>query len=312
MAPKLIFFDTETCGFHGPTVLIQYAVGADGDIKLHTVWNNPIWETLQLIEMLCENIVVAFNLAFDWFHICQTYTTLVLLAQQKGMDAWPEDYIEDYALLEPEARFGSCLKPVGALDLMLHARKGPYQSTMDRSPIRIRRVPTQLAQPLADKLGELIPFSDVYFARFKDPKRRWQVYDIKDDVDEIIPDFKDVVLKFAPSSGLKALAVDALGVSENKVIKFTDIELPKKAHPNENGWAPFALSVGKPTLWNGAWPEKIRMHISHWGFNKFAREYATDDVKYLQGLYTYFKEPEPDDDDSILACNVAAVRWRGS
>jgi hypothetical protein len=308
---KLVFFDTETCGFHGPILLIQHAEGVDGAIKLHSVFTSPIWETQQLIEYLCENTVVAFNLAFDWFHICQTYTTLQLLGDKVGFDARPEDHIETYALLEKEARDGPCLRPVGALDLFLHARKGPYQSTMDRGDVRIRRVPTQLAQLLADKLGEMIPFSDVYFARFKDKKRRWQVYDIKDDCDEVIPDFKDVVLKFAPSSGLKALAVDALGVVENKVIKFSDIDLPRKAYPKENGWAPFAESVGTPKDWKGAWPEKIGMHIRHWGYNRLAREYATDDVKYLQGLYTFFGNPKADDDDSILACNVAAVRWRG-
>jgi hypothetical protein len=309
--PKLIFFDTETCGFHGPAVLIQWAEGIDGDVHLHNVFNTPIWETMALIEKFCENIVVAFNLAFDWFHICQTYTTLQLLADKVGSNEWPEDHLEQYALCEAKARLGPCLKPVGALDLMLHARKGPYQSTMDRSDIRIRRVPTQLAQSLADALGQMIPLKDVYFARFKDKKRRWQVYDIKDDTDEIIPEFKDVVLKFAPSSALKALAVDALGVSENRVIKFTDIDLPRKAYPVENGWAPFALSVGQPGKWNGAWPEKIGIHIRHWGYNKFAREYAVDDVKYLQGLFIFFKKPEHSDDDSILACNVAAVRWRG-
>lgn len=310
MEPKLIFFDTETCGFHGPTVLIQYATGLDGDIHLYNVWNTPIFETMALIEMFCDNTVIAFNLAFDWFHICQTYTTLQLLADKVGSDKLPEDYIEDYAILEPQARFGPCLKPVGALDLMLHARKGPYQSTMDRSDIRIRRIPTQLAQPLADKLGELIPFKDVYFARFKDPKRRWQVYDIKDDTDEIIPEFKDVVLKFAPSSALKALA-DDMGLNAGRVIKFKDIQLSKKSMPVENGWAPFATSVGSPGRWNGAWPDVIRHHIRHWGYNKFARQYAEDDVVYVKGIYENFKCPEANDDDSILACNVAAVRWRG-
>lgn len=307
----LIFFDTETCGFHGPTVLIQWAEGVDGKVNLHSVFGSPILETMQLIEMLCENIVVAFNLAFDWFHICQTYTILQLLGEKVGYDAYPEDHIEAYALLEPEARFGPCLKPVGALDLMLHARKGPYQSTMNRGAIRIRRVPTQLAQLLADELGKRVPLKDVYFARFKDKKRRWMVYDIKDDTDEVIPDFKDVVLKFAPSSALKALAVDALGVKEDDIITFSDIDLPKKAYPNENGWAPFALSVGTPDNWNGAWPEKIGMHIRHWGYNKFARKYATKDVEYLQGLFVYFKKPEHSDNDSLLAVNVAAVRWRG-
>ena len=309
--PKLCFFDTETCGFHGPALLIQYAYGVDGPVQLHSVFTTPIWETLLLIEEMMEHTVVAFNLAFDQFHLCQTYTTLSLLGNKVGMNELPEDHITDYALLEPDARLGLCLKPAGALDLMLHARKGPYQSTMDRSDVRIRRVPTALASRLAVELGRRIPLKDVYFARFKDPSRRWQVFDIKDDLDEVIPDFKDVVLRFKPSSALKALANDALGIDSEKIRLFADITLPKKAMPVENGWAPFALSVGDSSDWKGAWPEKITSHISHWGYNTLAREYATDDVIYLQKLYTFFGCPEPNDDDSVLAASVAAVRWRG-
>lgn len=306
----MIFFDTETCGFHGPTVLIQWAID-DGDINLHSVWTEPILDTLNLIEKLAADDVVAFNLAFDWFHICQTYTTLLLLGEKVGFDEYPEDHIDAYALLEKDARLGPCVKPRGALDLFLHARKGPYQSTMDRSDIRIRRVPTQLAQDLANELSRRIPLKDVYFARFKDPKRRWQVYDIKDDLDEIIPEFKDVVLKFAPSSALKALANDALGIDTSKIKMFKDVDLPKSTRPVEYGYAPFALAVGSPEDWKGAWPDVIKHHISHWGYNKLAREYALDDVKYLQLLYDYFEQPEVNDDDSILAALVGAVRWRG-
>ena len=305
----MIFFDTETCGFHGPTVLIQWAEGHDGDIHLHSVWTEPIIDTLTLIERLCATEVVAFNLAFDWFHICQTYTTLLLLGEKVGFDAYPEDHIDEYAVLEKDARLGPCLKPKGALDLMLHARKGPYQSTMDRSDVRIRRVPTQLAQSLATELSQRIPLKDVYFARFKDTKRRWQVYDIHDDLDEVIPEFKDVVLKFAPSSALKALANDALGIDTDKIKLFSEVGLPKSAYPVEYGYAPFA--IGEPGKWKGAWPDVIQHHISHWGYNKFAREYATDDVKYLQLLYNYFERPDLNDDDSILAALVGSVRWRG-
>ena len=46
----MIFLDTETCGFHGPTVLIQWSRGGDDPIKLHSVWESPIGETLALIE----------------------------------------------------------------------------------------------------------------------------------------------------------------------------------------------------------------------------------------------------------------------
>ena len=36
-----IFFDTETCGFHGPVVLVQWAEGVDGEVHLHSVWKEP-------------------------------------------------------------------------------------------------------------------------------------------------------------------------------------------------------------------------------------------------------------------------------
>ena len=321
----MIFFDTETCGLHGPTVLIQWADGSDGKIHLHSVWTEPIKDTLELIERMCNEGVVAFNLAFDWFHICQTYTTLSLLSRVIGDDeVKPLNYIDQYAELEPKARFAACLKPKHALDLMLHARKGEYQTTMNRGDIRVRRVPTALADKLCAELDKRIPLKDVYFARKKDPKKRWQVYDIHDDLGDIVPEFKDLVLKFMPSSGLKALAQDALGIDVDKIKLFADVDIPKNLRPYELGYAPFALSVAtKKNRWRAkrmvggkvqtvkAWPAVIEAHIRHWAYNKFAREYAEDDVKYVQMLYDYFDKPEPDDTDSVLAAMVGAVRWKG-
>lgn len=305
----MIFLDTETCGFHGPTVLIQWARD-DGPVHLHHVWKTPIQETLDLIEMFCEEPdgIVGFNLAFDWFHLCQTYTTLRLIEDKTQ---WPEDCIDDYAILEKEARFGPCLKPVTAMDLFLHARKGPYQATMEREDIRVKRVPTALAEHLANELERRIPFNEIYFARRADKTaRKWKVMDIKDDIGDVIPEFKDVVLSFAPSSALKALAVDALGLD---VTHFDEISLPSAAQPVEYGYAPFALAVGEPGHWRGAWPDfgKIRIHIDHWAYNEQAREYATNDVVYTRALWDYFGRPDSGDNDSILACMVGACRWRG-
>lgn len=305
----MIFFDTETCGFHGPIVLIQWAED-DGPVNMHSVWTEPISETLELIEMLCdhEGGVCAFNLAFDWFHICQTYTTLSMFTDQS---VYPEDVVDQYALYEEQARDGLCLKPIKALDLMLHARKTEYQSTMGRKSIKIKRVPTALAWELIKELNERIKLKDVYFAKYKNKKERWVVTDILDDFNDIIPEFKDIVLTFAPSSELKALAQDALGVKE--ALFFKDIALPKTAQPAEKGFAPYAMAIGQPGKWNDAWPDygKIRIHIHHWAYNELARQYAEADVKYLQGLYDYFNQPAIDDDDSVLACMVGAVRWKG-
>lgn len=317
----MIFFDTETCGLHGPIVLVQWARN-DGEINLHSVWTTPINQTLELYEMFTRETVVGFNLAFDWFHVCQQYTTLKLLAEEEGYDIYPEDYIDEYAVLEDPARDGPCLKPESAFDIMLHARKTEYQSTMDRGDIRIKRVPTQLAQQLVFELDKRIELNDVYFARYKDPKKRWTIVDVKDDFDDIVPEFKDVVLKFAPSSALKALAVDALG---EDVTKFQEISTDKAFTPLEAGYAPFATAPKyikqksglkrvvrpSPDKWWWTWPQVIHHHIEHWGYNRLAREYAWDDVDYTRRLYYHFGEPEAGDTDSLLACMVGAVRWRG-
>lgn len=309
-----IYFDTETCGFHGPAVLIQWAEG-DGPIELYSPWTNPVIDTLKLIEKIAAHPggVVGFNLAFDWFHLCQLYTTLLLLPDHS---AYPEDLIDDYAKLEPAARGGPCLKPVSACDLMLHARKGPYQSTMNRGDVRIRRVPTPLAWQLAKELEKRVQLSSILFARKKNKfAPRWNVYDIKDAEDEIDPDFKDVVLSFAPSAGLKVLAADALDLQPETIHLFADVELEGVYLPEELGYAPYALAVAPNAIendnWKGAWPDVISHHIRHWTYNKYARAYAEKDVELTRGLYIHFGSPVLGDDDSVLACMVGAVRWKG-
>ncbi len=306
---SIVYLDTETCGLHGMPVLIQYAFD-DGPVELHSVWTQPAQETLDLIERFCEaDGVIGFNLAFDWFMLAKVYTVFSLLPD-KTIE--PFDEIDTIAELEPYGRDGPCVKPKSACDVMLHARKGPYQSTMDRGDIRIRRVPTVLAWKLAAELETRVPLSDIYFARRSDKyASKWQVYDLEDEDGEDIPDFKDIVLKFAPSSALKALAVDALKLPFDSVLLFQDIEVDHHHYPEEYGYAPFARAVGSRHDWKGAWPEKIRHHINHWNHHELAREYAKKDVIYTRDLYKFFGSPELGDDDSILACMVPAVRWRG-
>ena len=232
----MIFYDTETCGFHGIAVLIQWARD-NGPIHLYNVWKNPISDTLELIEMFMREGTVGFNLAFDHFHLCKLYT---IFSAYHDHSAWPEDIIDDLGELEMDGRDGLCLKPKEACDLMLHARKGPYQSTMDRSDIRIKRVPTPLAWQLASELERRIPLNDIYFARRKTKNiEKWKVLDITDDEGKMNPDFKDVCLKFAPSSALKALAADALGINTEEILLFGDVGVQKKYLPVELGFAPY-------------------------------------------------------------------------
>lgn len=308
----MIYLDTETCGLVGPIVLMQYAED-DGEICLYEPWKHKVQDTLDLIEGMCSEIICGFNLAFDWFHLCQMYTTMLLLDPNKLPD------ITEYALAEEHGRLGPCLKPKGALDLMLHARKGPYQSTMQRNPIKIRRVPTQLAWKLAEELGNRIKLKSIYFSRGSDT---WQVEDI-----EGTNDFKNLVLRFSPTSALKALISDAFNIDTESITRFADVEPPKKARPIERGYAPFATAPYRyknvwgdwltahpsPKDWCHKWPDygKITVHMDHWATNVAAREYASNDVKYLRMLEEFFEYPKHSDTDSLLACMVGAIRWRG-
>lgn len=302
----MIFFDTETCGLHGMAVLLQYAIN-DGPIILYELWNEPIEKTLRLIESFCADPegVVGFNLAFDWFHLCKIYTIFSLYHDHS---VCPADDIQTIAYLELDGRDGPCLKPVKACDLMLHARKGPYQSTMNRHDIRIKRVPTPLAWQLADELEKRIKLKDIYFARRKDKTvEKWSVRDRELEDEELDPNFKDVVLSFAPSSALKALATDIFNLEEDKVLLFTDVEINRKFLPEEVGYAPYWAA----TNYENGWPGMIKYHIDHWATRELARQYATDDVKYTRNIWRHFGRPDSGDDDSELACMVASCRWRG-
>ena len=178
-----------------------------GPITLYDVWKHPIGETLDLIEWFLTHTMVFFNASFDMFQLVKCYTLFRLFPR----DWIPEEHIDEIAAKEPEARDGPCLKPAAVLDLMLHSRRGPFQSLMAREDIRIKRVPTALADALAEELEHRVEIDGIYFARSgnKDAPR-WNVYDCKKRDGSIDPDFKDVVLKFKPAGGLKFLAEYAL------------------------------------------------------------------------------------------------------
>lgn len=325
-ADKRIYLDSETCGLHSMMVLLQYAVD-DGDIVLYHVWKHSVGETLDLIEWICEHTVVGFNLVFDWFHIQKIHSIFSLCPR----DWIPEEHIEEIAMLEPKGQNGLCVKPANALDLLLHSRKGPYQSLMARSDIRIRRVPTPLAYALAQELEARVEIDGIYFARSHDKDApHWQVFDCKNrTTNEFDPHFKDVVLRFNPAGGLKFLAEHALGYKPK--YHFEAVELDPKYRPKELGYAPYALAVstperrwevyktedGKRKIVGLAWPALIKLHIDHWFTNEPAQEYASDDIKYTRELCFHFAKIAgvdvlpAGDDDSVLACMVPVIRWRG-
>ena len=319
--PPKLYLDTETCGLHSMMVLLQYAV-EDGPITLYEVWRRPIRETLALIEWICQHTVVGFNLSFDWFHICKIYTIFRLC----DPDWIPEEHIDEIAMLEPRGQDGPCVKPAAALDLMLHSRKGPYQSLMAREDVRIKRVPTALAYALAHELEARVQFDNIYFAKSADPEApKWQVFDRHDSFGDLDTDFKDVVLKFNPAGGLKFLAEHALKLKPK--YHYKDVEPSPTWRPYELGYAPTALAVSSPEkgwaietddeegkgkkITKYAWPGVIRKFIDHWATRADARDYANDDIVYTRALDEHFGYPEPGDNDSTLTCMVAAVRWHG-
>ncbi len=286
-----LFLDVETIGFHSFVVLIQYAEG-DGEIVLYDVWKEPVSKTLALIEKIYSSNIVGFNLTFDLYHLVKCYNCFRLV---KNKDLPPD--IDEVYSLQAEARDGLCLKPKHILDLFLHARKGPYQNLMDRKDIRIKRIPDILAWDLVKELEKRVVLNPIFFARKKD-KTVWQVENTMVD-GESLPGFADIVLRFAPSSGLKALAIDALKL-EN-VDTFDDVIFTTKQPLIEYGYDPC----------HGNWNELIDQHILHWRYNGRARKYAENDIDYTRRLYYHFGKPAFDDHDSILAGLVPTVRWKG-
>lgn len=306
------FLDSETCGLVGVPVLIQYAVD-DGNIHLWEPWRQTIRDNMELLETIAERDLVGFNLTFDAFQLCKWYTmmhTVIKLGKAK-LDDLPEDRIWELDQIERAAMDGPCWKPRRACDLMLWSRKNKYQTLMNRGDIRIRKVPTPLSYVLADELDGRIEIPDIYFARYADAKERWRVYDITDNIH-----FKDVVLKFNPNAGLKYLAEHVLG--EKPPYHFTDIECASR--PHEVQYAPTAWHARKYYSQEGklgkqdvlrTWPDLVREHINHWATCQPARCYGELDIDYTRKLFFAFESPEPGDDDSELACMVAAVRWHG-
>lgn len=287
------YLDTETCGLHGAAVILQYAIDS-GPIVIYEFWVRPVQESLTLLEEMCQHTVVGFNLTFDWFHLQKMYNMLSLIE-----DKTKPPTIKEMVSVEMNARDGLCLKPAGAIDLMLHYRKNEMQMTMDRKDITIRRVPASIAPIIAGYLNKQVKLDPILFAKAGKGHHRFQVVEREDDYT-----LADIKLKFKPSMSLKTLAKRVLG--HKTTIDFGDISAG--FYPKEFGYAPFAKAVlsepGKLP-----WHQVIQHHIDHWTYNEQARVYATNDVIYTRELHLVSGAGVCD--DSVLACCVASCRWKG-
>jgi len=146
-----IFYDTESCGFFSPTILIQYQKDDGSDVVLHDIFSKTVKETIDLIDYFMDNELIGFNLAHDHFHLSRTYGVFKMLPQSKKPQVMDIFDLEN----EPEAHEKYCLKPKGALDLMAYGRSYKLQSTMNQKPIKLRKVPKDLAEDLIRDLGDL-------------------------------------------------------------------------------------------------------------------------------------------------------------
>ena len=321
------FTDTETCGLHGVPVLLQYAKD-DGDVILHHLWLETIESTIEVIEMLVDGRVVAHNLRFDWFMLSKFYNMLrALIANGTAPDTKPIDLPVDYmATAEWHSQFGPCLKPRAAIDTWLLASKGEDQSyLMDTKALYVRRVPIGMADTLCAALNEATDLPWLLFAGKKDKEQRWVVVDNTDRrTGEVDPYWKDCKISFKPSKGLKDLAVFLCG--HKSPVKFDEIAYEK--YPAEEGFAPFATllsSADKEWLYPvrkkntkgeyvtklvQTWPGIVHEHVKHWETNADAQAYAEDDIHMLRKLYEKFGSLL-EDEDSMVACQVASVRLRG-
>lgn len=311
------FADTETIGFHGMPVLLQVAINR-GPVILHHLWSMPIQKSLSIIRDMTENRVVAHNLRFDWFHLAKFFNTF---SQAPDQSLTPLDYsIQQWVDWEWESQHGVCLRPHAAVDTLILAQKGKYQSIlMDSKPIYVRRVPRVMAYEIRDELEAHTNLPGILFANSNDPSR-WRIEERKDELTgELDPNWLDLKLVFNPSNGLKDLAKHILNYEP--FARFDELTAIRR--PGEIGYAPYTKLLssaeenwlvkagvdpdidGKPT-----WPLLVQEHVDHWANDADAQHYAEDDITMLRNLYDHFGALE-NDEDSELAAQVAVCRLRG-
>lgn len=292
----MIYLDSETVGFTGPMVLLQYAED-NGPIHLHEIFYEPIDKTLELIEHICTQDVCGFNLNFDWFHLTKIYNILRVI-RDSGFTGIPTE--EQVIQVEAHNPSEFCLRPRSALDLMLVARRDKYQYVMNRKAITVRRVPENAGYLLANKLKDSIDLPAICFAKDAEGYR-WRVTRSKDHMtDKELPGLVDVQLRFKGSTSLGALAHNILG--EDKA----DWPIPKELKCTELAWLPYGQHGKRP------WGKVISKHIAMWHVVEQARYYAWRDVDITRKLHLeVFPEEIGGDTDSELACALGATRWRG-
>jgi len=304
------YFDSETLGLYGPAVIFQYAFDEDQP-TMHNVWTTKAGQTRALIQEIVNSRVIAHNLTFDWQKVQSLYNALLAFHN----DEYPIDDVDRFALSNYDNRSRFCLKPKQAVCTLLLCQKSIGGAALAMKEIRVRKIPADAAPWLCDILNRVTDLPDLMFANRKTERNAWNLGESKDG-----EGWADIVLKFAPSNGLKNIARLVLGEEDTQKIG-QDFQLP--SHPVEEGFAPYAVLLnegdwfytpkpksGQKPMALPLWPRLLHEHSKFWTTHPDAVRYALDDVDLLRKLYKHLGSPETDFDGE-LACQVASVRMAG-
>jgi hypothetical protein len=332
--------DTETMGLCGPPILLQFRRAPNKPVELYNVWKHRVGETLELLEYLVWQNLLIYNATFDLFMLVKLLTLFSLIRDEHGADCVPETLFSNPRRLgemEKAARdYDLTIRPKGILDLMLVAKKDKFARGMKRDGIYIKRIPQPIAGILCSYLNQHVRFERFLFSGMANPDGpQWKVLQSKDHDDKPIEGFFDVAVNFMASFSLKNIASEMGIVDEAK--KFKDIQPDYMMMPAELTFAPFALAfenikgeeqwayvkrwlerkektkrindkLSEPYF--GTWLHKGPALIEFWETNGPAREYAVDDVVYLEKIYEQWGGDFDDLDSALTGC-VAAARWKG-
>lgn len=294
------YIDTETLGLYGPAAILQYAFD-DDEPTLYNPWLEPVGKTRVLLRRIASCRVVAHNLTFDWQKIHSLWAGLADFAD----DAIPIEDIPRYVRSEFIYRGSECLKPPAAVCTLLLCQKELGGTALAAKEIRVRQVPTSAAELLCQTLEQFTDLPPILFAKRREGG--WHVSE-----SDRGPGWSDVVLKFAPSNGLKPVARLVLGVEETQSI---GEEVLPPVMPFELGYCPFAYVLkdqdyikSNPDM--HLWPDLVDDHVYFWNNDERAIKYALDDIILLRKLDNHLGKRDSDFDGE-LACQVASCRMAG-
>lgn len=300
------YIDTETLGLYGPAAILQYAFD-DDEPTLYNPWLESAGKTRALIRRITRSRVVAHNLTFDWQKIHSLWAGLDDFAD----DEVPIHDIDRFARSEYIYRSATCLKPPAAVCTLLVCQKELGGSALAAKEIRVRKIPEPVAEQVCYMLNSLTDLPPILFARQKVKREPWSVGECDAGMG-----WKDIVLKFAPSNGLKEVATHVLGIQDTQKI---GAEVLPPVMPDELGYCPYAyvLSQHPISVVNDMrlWPDLVREHVHFWNNDERAVKYALDDIHLLRKLDHYLSDKTEKglatDFDSEIACQVASCRMAG-